>query len=84
MQLLIVVGLLYEYIIGPYVSYTALAVASGVLPILFAVAFYFVPESPYQYIAKGDQDEAAKSLMWLRGQSRKTVQEELDTIQVSL
>ncbi|PSN29883.1 Facilitated trehalose transporter Tret1, partial [Blattella germanica] len=70
-QLLIVIGLLFEYVIGPYVSYTTLVVASAAVAILFAVAFFFVPESPYQYLAKGNRDEATTALMWLRGQSRK-------------
>ncbi|KAJ9581438.1 hypothetical protein L9F63_023370 [Diploptera punctata] len=84
MQLLIVGGILFEYVLGPYVSYTALIIGSGLFPIFFAVAFYFVPESPYQHIANGQVEEAAKSLMWLRGQNRKNVQEEINSIQASL
>ncbi|XP_069693163.1 facilitated trehalose transporter Tret1-like [Periplaneta americana] len=84
LQLFIVAGLLYVYCIGPYVSYLTLVVVSAAVPVAFAVAFFFVPESPYQYLAKGKRDEACAALQWLRGQSREGVQNELNNMEASM
>jgi len=84
LQLLVVVGFLFEYCIGPYVTYQHLAIASAFVPIMFAVSFFFFPESPYHLLAKGKREEATKALQWLRGQSRMGVQAELNDIQVTL
>jgi SP family facilitated glucose transporter-like MFS transporter 8 len=84
LQLLVVIGFLFEYCVGPYVTYTHLAIVTGCVPVMFAVSFALFPESPYHLLAKGRREEAAKALQWLRGQSRAGVQEELDTIQVRL
>lgn len=53
MQLFIVSGILYVYVIGPYVSYWAMQYFCLAVPIVFAVLFFLMPESPYWYIAKG-------------------------------
>jgi hypothetical protein len=79
---LITVGFLYEYVIGPYVSYLALALASLAIPVLFAVSFFFMPESPYYLLARGRQEEASKSLVWLRSSSKDAVGPELDMMKV--
>lgn len=54
MQLFIVTGILYVYAIGPYVSYYNLQYICLAVPIAFAICFYFMPESPYYYIGKGN------------------------------
>lgn len=69
---------------GPYVTYTHLAIVSGCVPVMFAVSFVFFPESPYYLLARGRREKATRALQWLRGQSRAEVQEELDVIQVRL
>uniref|UniRef100_U5ESS0 Facilitated trehalose transporter Tret1 n=1 Tax=Corethrella appendiculata TaxID=1370023 RepID=U5ESS0_9DIPT len=84
MQLFIVTGILYVYCVGPYVNYAALQWICLVLPILFAVTFFFMPETPHFYIAKGRKDDAMNSLRFLRGKSEAGVQEELLSIQASV
>lgn len=54
MQLFIVTGILYVYAIGPFVSYTSLQYICLAVPIAFAVTFFFMPESPYYHIGKGN------------------------------
>lgn len=54
MQLFIVTGILYVYAIGPYVSYYNLQYICLAVPVAFAVCFFFMPESPYYYIGKGN------------------------------
>lgn len=53
MQLFIVSGILYVYVIGPYVSYWAMQYCCLAVPIVFAALFFTMPESPYWYISKG-------------------------------
>jgi SP family facilitated glucose transporter-like MFS transporter 8 len=54
------------------------------LPILFAVCFFFFPETPHFYISKGKKEEASQSLQFLRGKSAEGVQEELASITLSV
>ncbi|XP_037913130.1 facilitated trehalose transporter Tret1 [Hermetia illucens] len=84
MQLFIVAGILYVYAIGPYVSYITLQIACLVIPILFAATFFFMPESPFYFIAKGKKKEALHALQFLRGQSSDSVQDEFTSIQNSV
>ncbi|XP_054272408.1 facilitated trehalose transporter Tret1-like [Macrosteles quadrilineatus] len=76
-------GFLYEYFIGPFVSFDVLVIISMLLPIVFIGLFFLQPESPHFYIMKGREDEAENSLMWLRGTTNvEDVKEELvDMIQ---
>lgn len=59
-------GILFEYCVGPFVSYNMLNIISGVIPIIFFVTFILMPESPYFLLMKGRQKEARRSLAWFR------------------
>ncbi|CRL00581.1 CLUMA_CG013841, isoform A [Clunio marinus] len=84
MQIGIVVGILYVYSIGPYVGYIAFQFFCLIIPIVFVVTFYFMPDSPHFYISKGRKEDALNSLKFLRGKSSEGVQEEIDSIQESV
>ncbi|XP_055850155.1 facilitated trehalose transporter Tret1-like [Episyrphus balteatus] len=84
MQLFIVSGILYVYAIGPFVSYLTLQYSCIVIPVIFALIFVFLPESPYYYAGKGKKEDAIKSLQFLRGRSAEGVQEEMTAIQASV
>lgn len=84
MQLFIVSGILYVYVVGPYVSYVALQWACLAVPVLFAGLFFFMPESPYYFVAKGQKENAINSLCFLRGKTRDGVQDELSEITASV
>ncbi|XP_049809579.1 facilitated trehalose transporter Tret1-like [Schistocerca nitens] len=62
----ITTGFMIDYCIGPFVSYTTLAAIGLAVPLLFLVAFFWVPESPYYLLAKGRDEDAAESLRRLR------------------
>ncbi|XP_055617149.1 facilitated trehalose transporter Tret1 isoform X2 [Toxorhynchites rutilus septentrionalis] len=66
-QLLVTVGILFVYGIGAAVSVQVLSIICGVIPLVFGLIFFFMPESPHYYVEKGRYDEASKSLKWLRG-----------------
>ncbi|KAF2887566.1 hypothetical protein ILUMI_18607, partial [Ignelater luminosus] len=76
-------GSLYVLCVGPFVSYEALALSCSVLPIVFAVIFYFMPESPYFLIKVGKKDLARKNLIRLSGNntSAKAIEDRLNEIE---
>jgi hypothetical protein len=51
MQIFIMIGILFAYCVGPYVSYTLFQCLT--IPLIFAGCFFMMPESPYYYILKG-------------------------------
>lgn len=59
-------GTMFEFGIGPYVSFRMLIILSGIIPVVFLLSFVFMPESPYYLLMKGKNEEARKSLKWLR------------------
>lgn len=60
-------GILYVYVAGATLPYVWMSIACTILPVLFAVTFFWIPESPIHLLSKGQIDKAEKSLCWLRG-----------------
>jgi SP family facilitated glucose transporter-like MFS transporter 8 len=84
LDLMFKVGMLYVYTTGAILSYVGMTVACTVLPVLFAVTFYWMPESPIYLLTKGQPDKAKKSLRWLRGVSTRhsaEIEDELKQMQ---
>jgi hypothetical protein len=84
MQLGIVIGILYVYCVGPYVEFVTYQYICLIIPILFAVTFFFMPETPHYFVSKARDADAIKSLQYLRGKSSEGVQEEFDEIKKSV
>nr|CAD7603039.1 unnamed protein product [Timema genevievae] len=80
LQIFVSLGSLSQYVVGPYVSYLVLTIFSAMVPFLFAVTMWFVPESPYQHVMAGEDQRALEALQWLRGTSIEAVKEELAII----
>ncbi|CAH1641406.1 unnamed protein product [Spodoptera littoralis] len=78
LQAFITLGYLLIYGIGPYVSYMVIAYVGIIFTAVFVVGFFFMPESPFYYLAKGDREAAANCLAKIRGRSHAGVQDELD------
>ncbi|XP_046382415.1 facilitated trehalose transporter Tret1-like [Ischnura elegans] len=68
-QLMISIGIMLQFVIGPYSSYYALSGVDLVFPIIFMIGTFFLPESPYYLLARGDDAEAETALKWFRGGS---------------
>uniref|UniRef100_A0A182K3E7 Facilitated trehalose transporter Tret1 n=1 Tax=Anopheles christyi TaxID=43041 RepID=A0A182K3E7_9DIPT len=75
-------GILFEYSVGPYVSFETLAWISMLGPVLFLLTFMWMPESPHYLLGRGRCDEARHSLKWLRRTS--VVEEELNCTRKSI
>ncbi|XP_058123587.1 facilitated trehalose transporter Tret1-like [Anopheles ziemanni] len=68
---------LFEYVVGPYVGFRALAWISLALPVVFCVVFFWMPETPYFLLTQGNERAARESLQWLRRSDGVQVEEEL-------
>lgn len=66
-QLLLTVGILFVYAVGSGVNVFVLNVICMCVPIVFGCIFFFMPETPLYLVSKNRNDEAIKSLKWLRG-----------------
>lgn len=61
------VGTACSYVLGMHVNYLIFNVVGLAWCGLHAVGMFFVPESPYFLLRKGEYDLAAKSMKTLRG-----------------
>jgi SP family facilitated glucose transporter-like MFS transporter 8 len=77
-------GILFVYLVGAYVSYLWLSIASAIIPAIFLLTFVWMPESPLYLASKTKAEEAERSLRWFRGARYITdydVKPELERIQ---
>ncbi|XP_047116048.1 facilitated trehalose transporter Tret1-like [Schistocerca piceifrons] len=81
-QFAMCLGSLASYCMGPYMSYSAVAIVSAAVPVLFMLGFLWMPESPYFLALRGRDKEAKSALRRLRGAvSEEAIQEELGIVQ---
>lgn len=66
-QLMLTVGILFTYVLGMAVNIFWLSLIGAVVPIVFFLTFFFMPETPTYYLIKGNEDAAKISLSRLRG-----------------
>lgn len=79
-QILMYVGILFVYLAGTYLDYRRLTWAAMAGPVVFCVLFATIPESPHFLVMKNQLADAKKALEWLRGESGRSVDDELDTV----
>lgn len=71
-------GILFAYIVGPYLTVRTFSLVCAIPPCVFLALFsLFVPESPYYLVAKNDKAAAEASLKKLRAKSDASIQKEL-------
>ncbi|CAH2091486.1 unnamed protein product [Euphydryas editha] len=68
-QLMLTVGILFAYVVGSYTSVFVFNILCTIIPLVFCVVFFFMPESPNFLVVKGRSDEAREALIKLRGQN---------------
>ncbi|XP_052750009.1 facilitated trehalose transporter Tret1-2 homolog isoform X2 [Galleria mellonella] len=66
-QLMITIGILFAYAVGSYTSVLAFNILCTIIPIIFGIIFFFMPESPNYLVVKGQNDAAREALIKLRG-----------------
>uniref|UniRef100_A0A146KZF3 Facilitated trehalose transporter Tret1 n=1 Tax=Lygus hesperus TaxID=30085 RepID=A0A146KZF3_LYGHE len=74
------VGILVGYILGKYLDYKWFNFVYAVVPAVYVALMLFIPETPYFLVEKSKDDEAKKSLLWLRGGDVRLAEEELAII----
>lgn len=79
-QILINVGILFVYCIGPFLSVFWTNITCASVAVLFGVVFFFMPESPVYLITEDRIDDARSAFKWLRG-SHYDPQREIEDIQ---
>nr|XP_012221518.1 PREDICTED: facilitated trehalose transporter Tret1-like [Linepithema humile] len=81
-KLMVTFGELYAHAVGPYVTYEKLAGICILIPLLFLVAFVWMPESPYYLLIKNQPDNAMANLKKLKRYATKNeLDEELEQMQ---
>ncbi|XP_025833334.1 facilitated trehalose transporter Tret1-like [Agrilus planipennis] len=65
MTILKILGTDIGFIVGPYVSFKTFAIISICASIIPVISTFFIPESPYHLIKKGNNDEAKKVIQKL-------------------
>uniref|UniRef100_A0A1B6LXS6 Major facilitator superfamily (MFS) profile domain-containing protein n=1 Tax=Graphocephala atropunctata TaxID=36148 RepID=A0A1B6LXS6_9HEMI len=78
-------GVLFAYVVGPYVSYYTLALACELLTVVYFCTFILMPESPHYYLRHEQREKALESLNWLRkGESKEAVENEISRIEQAI
>jgi SP family facilitated glucose transporter-like MFS transporter 8 len=77
-------GVLFSYVIGSYTLYHDFAIICLSVPVVFAVTFFWMPETPVYLMRKGEVKQAKRSLKWLRGGKGKHLEEELCKMSLAL
>ncbi|XP_033227773.1 facilitated trehalose transporter Tret1-like isoform X2 [Belonocnema kinseyi] len=78
-------GHVYVKTAGAFLSYKTMNIMMFVVPLIFLATFLFMPESPYYLLLNNRREEALKTLMKLKGVTRKElVNTELERLQTSV
>ncbi|PSN57531.1 hypothetical protein C0J52_01616 [Blattella germanica] len=68
--------------VGPLVSIADMAAISIIMPFIFAISFYWLPETPMYLMKVGKDKEAMEAMTWLRGGNTLAAEEELAKLSV--
>ena len=75
------IGIFIVNLMGIYLSYNTMNLILCLLSILYFFSLFFLPESPYFYFMKNQEEEGLKSLMRFRGlKKQESVKEEVQEI----
>ena len=72
-----------SYVIGHELDWRGSAIAGIGPPALMVILMVFMPETARWLLARGNEERAKKSLLWLRGPNIK-IEKEMDEIKESL
>lgn len=83
LKILSQIGILISFSVGAYLNWYQLALVVAAAPVLLFIALLFIYETPSSLLLRGKEDEAAKSLQWLRGPNAD-IGQELATIRTNI
>ncbi|XP_063834227.1 facilitated trehalose transporter Tret1-like [Ostrinia nubilalis] len=83
LKILSQIGILIAFSLGAYLNWYQLALVVAAAPVLLFFALIFVPETPSSLLLRGKEQEAEKSLQWLRGPDAD-IRQELATIRTNI
>ncbi|RVE43198.1 hypothetical protein evm_012147 [Chilo suppressalis] len=83
LKILSQIGILIAFSLGAYLNWYQLALVVAVAPVMLFFALLFVPETPSSLLLRGREQEAEKSLQWLRGPDAD-IRQELATIRTNI
>ncbi|XP_021941806.1 facilitated trehalose transporter Tret1-like [Zootermopsis nevadensis] len=61
------IGMLISFAVGAYLDWRQLAMVVAIAPIMLFATVLYIPETPSYLVLVGRDEEAARSLQWLRG-----------------
>ncbi|CAG9792549.1 unnamed protein product [Diatraea saccharalis] len=76
-------GVLFSFTIGAYLDWQQLALCISAAPLLLFCTVLYIPETPSYLVLIGKDEEAYRSLLWLRGPNSDVAQE-LATIRTNV
>lgn len=78
------IGSMFSSFLGPYLTIQVMAEIASIFPVLLLATMLLMPDSPYYLVRINKEEEAEKSLKWLRRQKNDyIVQEEMMIIKKS-
>lgn len=72
-----------SFSLGAYLDWRQLAMLVSVAPMMLFLTVIYIPETPSFLVLRGRDEEAYRSLQWLRG-PHKNVELELETIKANI
>jgi len=83
MILMLVTGVLFAFVLGSLVTWQTLSLSLTGIPCFLLLLLPLLPETPRYYISQDRQEDALKSLVYLRGANKNSrgIQRELEQIQ---
>ncbi|PNF25221.1 hypothetical protein B7P43_G13877 [Cryptotermes secundus] len=77
------IGMLISFAVGAYLDWRQLAMVVAIAPIMLFATVLYIPETPSYLVLVGRDEEAARSLQWLRG-PEIDVGQEIATIRTNI
>ncbi|KAG5877579.1 hypothetical protein JTB14_003730 [Gonioctena quinquepunctata] len=72
------IGILVCFLLGSFFEWQMLSLVGAIISIPSLVMIWFIPETPKFSLSKGQDEQAKKSLQWLRGKGTDIEKEFLD------
>ncbi|XP_065213764.1 facilitated trehalose transporter Tret1-2 homolog [Planococcus citri] len=77
-------GTLITYILGYLLSWRLTSLIFGIYALLMLILQLFIYDTPIWYTIKNQKHQALRSLLWLRGDNRSQVKNELEDLEMKI